>query len=127
MSQPILSILKNQDLRKIQEDPLGKQARQLDKAYPGAHAETETAAVLRPCNGSDSRQLWGGNYGSCPVPRTSLSDIRAGIPPIISEQVLPTGRQLRRLLPLGCASHPDGPQRREHDALPQRAVPARQR
>ena len=58
MSQPILGILKNQDLRRIQEDPLGKQARQLDRAYPGAHAETETAAVLRPCNGSDSRQLW---------------------------------------------------------------------
>ena len=66
MSEPILDILRNKDLRKIQEDPLGKQARQLDTAYPGAHADTETAAVLRPCNSSDSQQLWGSNYGSCP-------------------------------------------------------------
>ena len=62
MSQEVLSILKDQDLREIQEDPLGSQAWQLDRVYPGAHADTETPAVLRPCNASDPRQLWGSSY-----------------------------------------------------------------
>jgi hypothetical protein len=64
MSKEILAILKNQDLRKIQEDKLGNQAKQLDKAYPGAHADTQTAAVLRPCNASDAQQLWGSSYAN---------------------------------------------------------------
>jgi hypothetical protein len=68
MSHDILAILKNQDLRAIQEDKLGNQAKQLDRAYPGAHANTQTPAVLRPCNASDPQQLWGSSYSN-PVVR----------------------------------------------------------
>ena len=49
MSAPILDILRNKHLRAIHEDKLGRQAVPLDKFYPGYHADTATAAVLRPC------------------------------------------------------------------------------
>ena len=76
MSQPILEILKNQDLRKIQEDRLGSQAKQLDPAFPGAHADTQTAARLRPCNSSDPQQLWGSSYGNPVVrPQKQLNNV----------------------------------------------------
>ena len=56
----ILAILKNQDLRKIQEDKLGDQAKQFDKAYPGAHANTQAqahAALQRRLGGGLLRLL----------------------------------------------------------------------
>eukprot|EP01046_Picozoa_sp_COSAG06_P004491 COSAG06_NODE_187_length_20790_cov_46.433232_17_plen_149_part_00 len=74
MSEEILQILKNQDLRKIQEDKLGNQAKLINGAnsvYPGAHADSQTFAVLRPCNASDPQQLWGSSYeptADMPVP-----------------------------------------------------------
>ena len=73
MSQPILDILTNQDLRKIQEDALGAQAYQLDKVYPGAHAATQTPAVLRPCNASDPRQVSSHTVYRCMVRLLTLS------------------------------------------------------
>lgn len=76
MSGPILDILRNQDLRNIHEDKLGSQAKQLDPVYPGAHSATQKPAVLRPCNASDSQQLWGSSYGN-PVVRTFGFAIRA--------------------------------------------------
>ena len=62
MSEPVLEILRNADLRAIQEDKLGSQATLLDVSFPGAHAATETAPVLRSCNASDPQQLWGPNF-----------------------------------------------------------------
>merc|ERR1712185_552847 len=60
MSEPVLEILKNQELKAIHEDTLGRQARPKDKIYPGYHAQDNpTVAVLKRCNSSDPQQLWG--------------------------------------------------------------------
>jgi alpha-galactosidase len=77
MSAEILQIVKNKELRRIHEDPLGLQAEPLDDFYPGYHAETATVSVLRPCVPSDPQQLWGSSYEG----RVSMPVVGVTTPP----------------------------------------------